>query len=506
MKKKVASILFLSSMLFAKEMDLNSLLITYNQESDLSNETKKEAAGYVTIFTREDLDRMQAYTLNDILNSIRIFNLEKSRKGFTAISKAGSKTTMGSPVTIFIDSHMVENTIFGNSIDEYGKLNLYFVDHIEVYQAGNSLSFGNDGGGMIIKIYTKQPERENGTFTNINVDNKGTFNINLLKGEVLEDSDYSYLFNANIRKDQSNDYNNGDIRLKDGMKEGVLFFKFSKKSDYAIQTEVRSSKKDGFALLGLSPKDNYIKEKFGYINIAKNLPKDLKFKFSASYKELKALSDNSKTVTTSYGYKAKKFYSNISTSSLTTTIESKREFKNSDLFFALQHKFLSFDVKNLKLDGVEDKKAQTFLNLFSIYSEDKYFITDKSTLYFGAKYDIHKYSGDYNQKNYGFTYRVGHIFDFGNMKNRIFLFNINTQPTMTQSTFSPIKIKSNNTLKPIKSKILTDDIEFKPFDKTTLHFGVGTAKVENAIVVDKKRKEFVNSKQNLYYSRIYPQL
>jgi len=209
--------ILLSSLLFSKtELDL--MLAQYDEATELSKITVRENAGYVIVFTREDLDNMQANTLNDVLNILRNFNLQRSRMGETQIIKAGAGSFSISPVKVFINSHELNSVTFGNPIRKYGSMNLYYIDHIEVYQAGNSVSFGNESSGMVIKLYTKDPLRENGTFGQFSVDNRLSSRVNIIDAGTIGDK-YSYLINLDINKRIVKDENiNGYKLQRDSLK------------------------------------------------------------------------------------------------------------------------------------------------------------------------------------------------------------------------------------------------------------------------------------------------
>ncbi|MDA3908405.1 MAG: TonB-dependent receptor, partial [Sulfurimonas sp.] len=134
--KIIFLLLFLSTFLFSKDVLLDDLLAQYEKSESLYHKTKKESAGHLILFSREDLDQMQAYTLNDVLKTLRMFNLEATRTGMTTLVKSGASQVAPNPVKIFINSHELNSATLGNALTQYGKMGLYFIDHIEVYQAG----------------------------------------------------------------------------------------------------------------------------------------------------------------------------------------------------------------------------------------------------------------------------------------------------------------------------------------------------------------------------------
>jgi iron complex outermembrane receptor protein len=83
-------ILFCTSLFVAADDNVGSMLQNLRKKSELHNETKEENAGFVTIYSREDLDRMQAYTLKDILKSIPFLTYQEGLVGTPSIADVGS--------------------------------------------------------------------------------------------------------------------------------------------------------------------------------------------------------------------------------------------------------------------------------------------------------------------------------------------------------------------------------------------------------------------------------
>ena len=74
-------VLFLILSVSAYAQDIDDLLTQYKEASELSHKTKDEAAGNLIVYTRDDLERMQANTLKDIIKSLRFFQYAENRMG-----------------------------------------------------------------------------------------------------------------------------------------------------------------------------------------------------------------------------------------------------------------------------------------------------------------------------------------------------------------------------------------------------------------------------------------
>ena len=486
--------------------DLGSLLTKYNQETQLHKDTKKEAAGDITLFTREDLDRMQAYTLNDVLNTIRMFNLQASRSGGTSIAFATSKSSAVTLVKIFINNHELNNATFGNPLAQYGDMNLYFVDYIEVYQAGNSVTFGNESGSMVIKLYTKKPELENATYGEATLDSKGSKQVNILDAKVI-DKDYSYLVNFDVNdrfmdKQSLNGYN-----ISRNYSIVHLFFQFNKKDDYTIELGATDGKKNSFGGFSLTPLYDEQNGENIYLHVDKKLPQNFTLRASSSIEKVWLTYVDGVGVHLSDGSNAKKIHSHGQTTSSSITLEKQINYENNQLTIATKVKQNSGKLYYFKADGVEKNlvNGPTIRNIYSIYGEDLYNIDDNNLISFGMKYN--NITDNYSSKTENdVLYRLGYVSNYKSFKNKIFVFNRVNQPTMSQKSFSPVKIKSNVDLVSTKIKIISADSEYQ-FDKQTkFNLGMAVAEVDDAITVNPVKKQFVNVSDTISFKRIYLRL
>jgi len=498
--KKIALVTsLLSSLLFASD-DLELMLEQYNKENELYKQTVNKAAGNIIVFSREDLDNMQANTLNDVLNTIRMFTLQRSRLGETQIVKASAGNSIVSPVKIFINSHELNNVTFGNPVAQYGSMNLYYIDHIEIYQAGSSVSFGNESSGMIIKLYTKDPLRENGIFGQFSIDNLGSTRFDFIDANALSKK-YSYLINLDINQKNSND-NVDNYTLQRDSKKLQFFTQFRKKDDYIIEFGYMYERANPYATFSLYPvKDQMqIGDNF-YLYIDKKFVNGVKVKLSTSLERVFLDYKNSTEVNFSNGVSAKNIQARVNTKYSKLSVEKKSFFKNSKLFTSLSVKRAQLEVEKFKL---EDKSQDSFLvdpkrDLLSINAEDIYNLSSNHMLTFGFKYDIYK--PNYAKESKNFIYRVGHIYHTEKFSSKLFVFNRIVEPTIGQASFNPLKVKSNSNLKSAKVDIWTFDFLYNLNSKVAINSGIGSVHVKDAITIDKQKKQFVNSSTTVDYTR-----
>lgn len=98
---KIALFCLVSFTLLFSEDDLSSLLNEYESQSALHHKTKDESAGHLIVFSRNDLDKMQAHVLKDILKSTRFFNLQEGVKGNVALQRAGASCANSGCIRVY---------------------------------------------------------------------------------------------------------------------------------------------------------------------------------------------------------------------------------------------------------------------------------------------------------------------------------------------------------------------------------------------------------------------
>ncbi len=141
---------------------IESILDTYRKESDLSKKTKDESAGYLVVYTRDDLERMQVYCLTDLIKTIRFIRVD--RNGLGMIDPLANQPFLYSSdlIKIFVNDHEIITSMFGSGVALYGNIDMDMFDHVEIYTGVPMLDVTTEPAAAVIKLYTKDPERENG--------------------------------------------------------------------------------------------------------------------------------------------------------------------------------------------------------------------------------------------------------------------------------------------------------------------------------------------------------
>lgn len=197
---KIILLFLITTLLLSEELLLDNMLKEYNDSESLYKKTKHDNAGYLLVYSRSDLDKMQAFSLNDVMKTVRMYTLMVQNIGVTRLQKNGQGKAALPPIKLFIDDYEITTVAQGNALDMYGDIDLYFVDHIEIYQGGSSIAFGHTPGSMVIRLYSKTPSRENSRSIQLTVDSKGGGSLRAIDAGKMDE--YEYLLYANGAKNR----------------------------------------------------------------------------------------------------------------------------------------------------------------------------------------------------------------------------------------------------------------------------------------------------------------
>ena len=159
--------LLLLSMIFglitaAYPANIDELLDQYRLDSDLSKQTIDESQGFLTLYTRDDIERMQARRLKDLLKTVRFFKYDENMFGQPDMLHVDPITYMSDPIRVYVNDHEIYSGYVGSGLFLYGDIDLGFVDHVEIYNGASSIEVNTEPALMIVKLYSKEAERENG--------------------------------------------------------------------------------------------------------------------------------------------------------------------------------------------------------------------------------------------------------------------------------------------------------------------------------------------------------
>ncbi len=366
----------MAELLAVENIDL--LLEEYKSESELSKKTKDENAGHLTVFTRDDLERMQVETLKDVLKSMRFFRYLENRVNEPDMLNMDPVAYSTKSVRIYLNENELVMPISGSGFLMFGNIDMDFIDHVEIYQGFPSFEFGVEPAVIVIRLYTKVAKRDAGTRVKVLSATNNSNKLNVYTTGFMDD--ISYFAYANHSENRQDTYSADSQTIKRDIVTNNFYGSLSK-DNYKIELNALTSKRD--ALLGLlpyaAPKDTNIERE--YINASFNskllndsLTLALSFIHSKSYYDseyavpLLPLGGISKVEQAEHS------------NSVTAIVQKKLTLDSHAISVGFQYRYKYFNFDNIKYDSIAQPGEQTYdsENIYSLYIEDSVSITNSS--------------------------------------------------------------------------------------------------------------------------------
>ena len=494
----------LTSLLFSKELILDDLLKEYEDSESLYKKTKKESAGFLLIYSRADLDRMQAYSLKDVLKTIRMYTTQVNGTGAIRILNAGAGKSSMPPLKLYIDDFEVSTVIQQNALDMYGDMDIYFVDHIEVYQGGSSLAFGNELGSMVIRLYSKDPSRENSTSVQLGVDSKAGANLRAIDAGSM--GEYNYLFYANAAKTEFDKYSRNNQELSRDGQRYQAHFQISKDNDFSVELDGIINKTDIFKGFGAAPTGDDSTRAYGYINATKYFPNNLEISISAT-QEIKDAHNTDQVgivLANGSGDITKDLHMSVKSNTYKASIKKKIIYDKSDLLIGAELEKNLFSVANYDGFSTEVAIGDDELNIYAIYIEELYNINRNNLLTFSGKLSRYDHSKDKDHTEY--SLRVGYIGILDDdWSTKVFAIRRYIPPSMMQTSFAPPSYTINPDLDSADVNMISGEVEYM-HSKNRLVLGFAYKEIENSVAlaqVSPGKKMYINIDKTKNFHRYY---
>ena len=421
-------ILFVAFPLYVWGEDIESLLQVYKKESDLSKVTKRESAGELTLFRRDQLERMQAKNLMDVLKTIPWVFTKRGANGLTLFA---IPTTSSIPITatrLYINDHDMTSSSFGSAMLIWGEMPIEYIDHIEVYKVSSSIEFGNENGVFVIKVYTKQATRDSGNKMRVMADQTGSWDLNAYSSDVLENG-FSYFAYANgrnyKREPYYNHYNEKRYAFKSDLDGYNLYANLNyKKSRLEIGNMHKRS--DSFMGNGIhkTPTGGELDADHLYAHFTQKLPYEIKLQlaydkmsYERSYIDPNGIgiadptSSNGRDIINDYAIRFEdEIYSAI--------IEKRLHLQNNQLTFGAFYKYKEMEQSG-EYDTLQTPRMKNGFDLYSIYAEEEYDFDDSTRFVLMAKGDFYRYDKDVDSAN-EFIGRTGIIKNIARFHFKLF--------------------------------------------------------------------------------------
>jgi len=482
--------------MFAKEGNLSHLLQNYESTQALYHKTKIESAGHLIVYSRRDLERMQAYTLKDVLKIIPMFTLQTSRLGLSNLIRTGSSPVVASPIKLYIDDHEYASDLRPNIIFRYGEMNLYFVDHIEVYQGGTSLSFGNEIGSMTIRIYTKKAARENATSLQASVDNYNGSSLSVLSANEAKYFDY-LAYASSSKKNYQTYINKYGNKLSKNGKQQQVHLKFYKEKNFSLDFDLIQYKTDPFIGFGQKPLSGTLSQFYALIGFTKYFPYGFKLIMSHTIDNASPNEYDDNSIHLEDGSVSSHLDIDLKATSNKIQFEKKTVLSKHDLLIGLQLFDKQAHVKKYQADGINKIVPDTpkKMDIGMLYAEDSYNFNEHNLLALSAKVDYYKIENRKNSTQY--SARLGYIgmYDDDKATLKVFAVRRYIAPRFTELSFAPT-YHANPNLTVVKIKSLTSELIYKIDEKNTFDVSYGKLWIKDPIVFSFGQMQYIN--QNIH--------
>ena len=500
MKKFIAIffLLFLLSILQAQ--DISTLLQRLDDTKALYHKTKVESAGLVMVYSRFDLDRMQAYTLKDVLKSLRFFTYKEGYVGEPALSPSGGNSVVSSMFRLYIDNYEVSSAIYGSSMLQFAQMDLGFVDHIEIYEGGNAISFGNEPGLVTIRVYSKEAKRENGTSIATLADSRGTKEAKACYTKVIDakSSLLAYFSGESIKREHV--YQNSSDFSKDS-KGQTFYLKYDFNDKDHIALGRFNQNRDAFVGVGMKHtplKPNEIDRLSSFLNFSLSLP--LSFKLNISFDKTShrmLFSDKNRIFIVQNPKPFVYFDGEFSETVYKLELKNSFEHKNGNFKWGLQEIQKSYSIDHMLMGGnaFTNPSGPSRLNITSVYGEESYNIDENNLLIATLKMD--NYHDNYNSNNSIETIaRLGYIHLFTpNFVFKTFLSKSYLYPGFAYTSSFPNIYLNNPDLKAEHYSFAIAELKY---DMLKSSFKLNALYIQNSdpILFDHISKKFINGDDN----------
>ncbi len=405
MKKlfSLVSCLLLSGGLVANELSLDELIQNVQNKTDLSEKTRLENGGISFIYTRKDIERMQARNLKDILKLNYIFEYEENRYGVPDPFNMGSTIPfVSSNMRVFIDNQEIVAGTYGSGIVIIGDIDIGFVDHIEIYSQNPTYEYSIEPTVILVKLYTKQAQIDEGSSVSSEIDSYGGFVLRTYDTHQLED--FSYFAYASVSNRVRKKYKSHSQEVSRDMQDGV-FLTSIKKDDTNVLILGRFQDRDMFMadVADASPTDSSIKSDYLHIGLDGKLSEHFTYLLSYDY-----LTNDSSVKDDLSDIKSKNVasYSHVFSSELKHT----KKFQFDKLVVGLKYRLKSYYFPKIVINGDEVESTRDGAqSVTTAFVENQYAINENSIFTAGVSASS-IFNSDSKQDDTLLMYRTGYTY------------------------------------------------------------------------------------------------
>ncbi len=482
--------LILSCSLLLSEA-LEDLLDTYTYNSDLSKQTKLENGGTVTIYTRQDIEQMQARTLKDLLKSHPIVRYQESRLGLPDMFyQGGVAASNSSNVRIYIDNQELTSATFGSGFLVSNNIHMNFIDHVEIYTRSPSYEFSTEPTYILIKLYTKLAERDRGGEIEASYGTKDFNEESVIYADELKDLSYVLAFTR--RDDKKKTYYSHNIPI-DRDVENYSFLSTLYTDENKLQVLIGDS--DFGTSIGTSPTATYdtSQGEYSFVNVAyENTSFENTFlSVGYQYARIKGYFEENpgfvSPLSPEYEY-------DRGEEVLTLEVKNSLETEGNRLIFGAKYRYKSFDDKGVKINGFAyPSNGYNQQEVMTAYAEERYSLSDNNILSAAGQYSYVRNNANIRDDDL-FQFRLNHTYIHDDFVFKSFLYRVETlvEPTIYIGATAPLH------LKPQLLHALSEEIKYTQ-EADEIRLVLTYARIDNQVLQEPiPLNRYYNSEDELY--------
>ncbi len=489
------------SVAFGEESIL-SLIKKYEEESVLSKKTKEESLGHLIVFTRQDIENMQAYTLADILRLVPISNFLPNKYGIETLANPGRPLTVPFIYRLYIDDHEVSSIHTYSPFLIYDRYPLDHINHIEIYFSPGAISVSNEPSQMIIRMYTKRPSRENSTKVRGTVGSKKSYTLSFFDARILNDRSCMLIsFSKSYFKFPDLTINNQTLNRNQFRKNLFLKYRYL---NTTVEFSAVDVKRGGFTgnSADKSPDFSNVYSLDSYFSIRHDFDDNTKVVFSYDYQKRKYKEKNKSSeggiyIPAIYNFlnPPTYYYEDLNFHKFAVSLDKKLKTDKNTLLLGTFLRYYMQDVSKNEyanssgLYSLENAFRVKNFYIGSFYAENSYNIDEKKLFIAGLKYDKFKFYGQKSKDR--INVRLGFIaFANHSIMLKSFLSHYYVLPSMLLIEFS-----KNKKLNSMKSTVFSSEIKYI-FGKNEIRLFYSYYNVQDIISFDRASGYYVNTNKS----------
>ena len=469
----------------SNDKSIDDLLYDYRVASDRSNETKQESAGTVIVFSRDAIEKMQAFNLRDILKTIPMFTLQETMTGPVSLAQAGGATFSTQYLKLYINDHELGSVVFGSAMKMWGYMDISHIDHIEIYQTGSAVSAGDEPPGMVVRLYTKDAQRDTGAQIQGIAASRGSTELNGYYAN--EAGPLSYFVYLDTHDEQRDTYYRGTTPIGRDFKS-TNFFGSLAYENYRLDIGRFHLDQDGLFGLGRlkTPVENYNDLYHTYaIFTAAFQQKSLKLKVAYDNATHIRYDNDPSGIALNDGSVAQEWYYDKDESVFDVSLSKHFNMGNNDMELGVQYKHKEYDPVHLLVDGVErngDVSPYRKNDIYSLFYANNYALDASNLIFTTLKYDMYKRNGAMEDFD-NYVARLGYIYNSDSWLWKSFAVHTYGYPYFMQDSYFPFVYLQNSNLKSEIRWTATTELYYKQ-SSSTAGIRLVTYRVKHPIVTD----------------------